>query len=62
MCIRDSIVTYYGDDKYDKSTVNGNITVNKKAATLIVEDLVDVYKRQVLVVENDTLYSGGTDV
>ena len=40
----DFIVTYYGDDKYDKSTVNGNITVNKKAATLIVEDLVKYYK------------------
>ena len=38
------IVNYSGDDKYDKSTVNGTIKVNKKAATLIVEDLVKYYK------------------
>ena len=40
----DFIVNYSGDDKYDKSTVNGTIKVNKKAATLIVEDLVKYYK------------------
>ena len=38
------IVTYYGDNKYDKATANGTITVNKKTFTLTADDLVKYYK------------------
>ncbi|WP_019267172.1 Ig-like domain repeat protein, partial [Methanobrevibacter smithii] len=38
------IVNYYGDNKYDKATANGTITVNKKTFTLTADDLVKYYK------------------
>ena len=38
------IVTYYGDNKYDKATANGTITVNKKTFTLTADNLVKYYK------------------
>ena len=38
------IVTYYGDNKYDKATANGIITVNKKTFTLTADNLVKYYK------------------
>ena len=38
------IVNYYGDNKYDKATANGTITVNKKTFTLTADNLVKYYK------------------
>ena len=38
------IVTYYGDNKYEKATANGTITVNKKSYTLTADDLEKYYK------------------
>ncbi|WP_299524150.1 Ig-like domain repeat protein [uncultured Methanobrevibacter sp.] len=38
------IVTYYGDNKYERGTASGVITVDKKVFVLTVDDVIKFYK------------------